>query len=210
MHWQQPLSRTRRQRYGPPRTAPGTRIRRTPRGRISGRTRSTRRSRRTSGSPWRARRAAGSSSPGRLPRSTRPTTPSRRAGTADFQEGERRADQHELVELRSAAAVPDAVRGATKCGNCARERHTTTSSGGPGSRAPGAARSRHNLVEHRRRRRRRREHVELPGRREDDRPGVHHPVMAAVVRTQIMQAGAIGDPYGSGVRTIWWVYGVGP
>jgi hypothetical protein len=30
------------------------------------------------------------------------------------------------------------------------------------------------------------------------------------VQTQITQAGAIGDPYGSGVRTIWWVYGVGP
>ena len=24
------------------------------------------------------------------------------------------------------------------------------------------------------------------------------------------QAGAIGDPYGSGIRTVWWVYGVGP
>jgi hypothetical protein len=35
-------------------------------------------------------------------------------------------------------------------------------------------------------------------------------VPAAVVRTQITQAGAIGDPYGSGIRTTWWVYGVGP
>ena len=26
----------------------------------------------------------------------------------------------------------------------------------------------------------------------------------------ITQAGALGDPYGSGVRTVWWVYGVGP
>ena len=32
----------------------------------------------------------------------------------------------------------------------------------------------------------------------------------AKVRTDITQAGAIGDPYGSGVRTVWWVYGVGP
>ena len=35
-------------------------------------------------------------------------------------------------------------------------------------------------------------------------------VSAAVVRSQITQAGALGDPYGSGTRTTWWVYGVGP
>ena len=35
-------------------------------------------------------------------------------------------------------------------------------------------------------------------------------VPAAVVRSQITQAGALGDPYGSGIRTTWWVYGVGP
>jgi hypothetical protein len=31
-----------------------------------------------------------------------------------------------------------------------------------------------------------------------------------VIRSQITQAGALGDPYGSGIRTTWWVYGVGP
>ncbi len=41
-------------------------------------------------------------------------------------------------------------------------------------------------------------------------PAFQSPVTAAVVRSQITQAGALGDPYGSGVRTIWWVYGVGP
>jgi hypothetical protein len=35
-------------------------------------------------------------------------------------------------------------------------------------------------------------------------------VVAAKVETEITQAGALGDPYGSGVRTVWWVYGVGP
>jgi hypothetical protein len=35
-------------------------------------------------------------------------------------------------------------------------------------------------------------------------------VLAAEVRTDIAQAGALGDPYGSGVRWTWWVYGVGP
>jgi hypothetical protein len=30
------------------------------------------------------------------------------------------------------------------------------------------------------------------------------------VRSQIVQAGALGDPYGSGIRTVWWVRGVGP
>ncbi|MDP8942566.1 MAG: hypothetical protein M3N16_00345 [Actinomycetota bacterium] len=35
-------------------------------------------------------------------------------------------------------------------------------------------------------------------------------VVAARVRSDITQAGAIGDPYGSGIRTVWWVYGVGP
>ena len=33
---------------------------------------------------------------------------------------------------------------------------------------------------------------------------------AAKIWSQITQAGALGDPYGSGIRTTWWVYGVGP
>jgi hypothetical protein len=41
-------------------------------------------------------------------------------------------------------------------------------------------------------------------------PAFPNPVTAAVVRSQVTQAGALGDPYGSGVRTTWWVYGVGP
>ena len=41
-------------------------------------------------------------------------------------------------------------------------------------------------------------------------PAFTQPVTAAKVQTQITQAGALGDPYGSGVRTVWWVYGVGP
>ncbi len=41
-------------------------------------------------------------------------------------------------------------------------------------------------------------------------PAFPNGVTAAKVRTQITQAGAIGDPYGSGFRTTWWVYGVGP
>jgi hypothetical protein len=41
-------------------------------------------------------------------------------------------------------------------------------------------------------------------------PAFPMPVTAAKVQTQITQAGALGDPYGSGVRTVWWVYGVGP
>jgi hypothetical protein len=41
-------------------------------------------------------------------------------------------------------------------------------------------------------------------------PAFPNGVRAAVVRTNIAQSGALGDPYGSGVRTTWWVYGVGP
>jgi hypothetical protein len=41
-------------------------------------------------------------------------------------------------------------------------------------------------------------------------PAFPMPVMAAKISSQITQAGALGDPYGSGVRTTWWVYGVGP
>jgi len=41
-------------------------------------------------------------------------------------------------------------------------------------------------------------------------PAFSAPVRAAKIRADISQAGAIGDPYGSGVRTVWWVYGVGP
>jgi hypothetical protein len=35
-------------------------------------------------------------------------------------------------------------------------------------------------------------------------------IVAAKVESRITQAGAIGDPFGSGVRTVWWVRGVGP
>jgi hypothetical protein len=41
-------------------------------------------------------------------------------------------------------------------------------------------------------------------------PAFQGPVVAAKVRTEVTQAGALGDPYGSGIRTVWWVYGVGP
>ena len=41
-------------------------------------------------------------------------------------------------------------------------------------------------------------------------PAFAAPVIAAKVRTEIVQTGALGDPYGSGVRFVWWVYGVGP
>ena len=41
-------------------------------------------------------------------------------------------------------------------------------------------------------------------------PAFDHAVTAAKIRSQITQAGALGDPYGSGIRTTWWVYGVGP
>jgi hypothetical protein len=41
-------------------------------------------------------------------------------------------------------------------------------------------------------------------------PAFPNGVLAAAVRTQIAQAGALGDPYGSGIRTTWWVRGVGP
>jgi hypothetical protein len=41
-------------------------------------------------------------------------------------------------------------------------------------------------------------------------PAFPQPVLAAKVRSQITQAGALGDPYGSGIRTTWWLYGVGP
>ena len=41
-------------------------------------------------------------------------------------------------------------------------------------------------------------------------PAFPHPVRASVVESQITQGGALGDPYGSGTRTVWWVRGVGP
>src|SRR5215207_6378789 len=41
-------------------------------------------------------------------------------------------------------------------------------------------------------------------------PAFPMPVLAAKIRSEISQAGALGDPFGSGIRTVWWVYGVGP
>lgn len=41
-------------------------------------------------------------------------------------------------------------------------------------------------------------------------PAFPNGIEAAKVESQVTQAGAIGDPFGSGVRTVWWVRGVGP
>ena len=41
-------------------------------------------------------------------------------------------------------------------------------------------------------------------------PAFSEPVVAAKIRSEITQVGALGDPYGTGIRTVWWVYGVGP
>ena len=41
-------------------------------------------------------------------------------------------------------------------------------------------------------------------------PAFPQGVEAAKVQSRITQAGALGDPFGSGLRTVWWVYGVGP
>lgn len=41
-------------------------------------------------------------------------------------------------------------------------------------------------------------------------PAFPHGVTAAVVRSEIAVAGTPGDDYGSGTRTTWFVYGVGP
>jgi hypothetical protein len=35
-------------------------------------------------------------------------------------------------------------------------------------------------------------------------------IEAAKVESRVTQAGALGDPFGSGLRTVWWVRGVGP
>jgi hypothetical protein len=48
------------------------------------------------------------------------------------------------------------------------------------------------------------------GREQITVPAFPQPVTAVKVRSDITQAGALGDPWGSGVRTVWWVYGVGP
>ena len=41
-------------------------------------------------------------------------------------------------------------------------------------------------------------------------PAFPQPLDAAVVESSVTQTGALGDPYGSGSRTVWWVRGVGP
>ena len=41
-------------------------------------------------------------------------------------------------------------------------------------------------------------------------PAFPQGVLAARIRSEVTQVGALGDPYGTGIRTVWWVYGVGP
>ena len=51
---------------------------------------------------------------------------------------------------------------------------------------------------------------EYVGREAVTVPAFPMPISAAKLRSDITHAGALGDPYGSGVRWTWWVYGVGP
>ena len=48
------------------------------------------------------------------------------------------------------------------------------------------------------------------GRQRVTVPAFPQGIEAAVVRSEVSQAGALGDPFGTGVRTVWWVRGVGP
>ena len=48
------------------------------------------------------------------------------------------------------------------------------------------------------------------GRRIVKVPAFPQGVSASGIESDVSQAGALGDPFGSGVRTVWWVYGVGP
>jgi hypothetical protein len=48
------------------------------------------------------------------------------------------------------------------------------------------------------------------GRSKVSVPAFPVPLDAAVVESSVTQTGALGDPYGSGSRTVWWVRGVGP
>lgn len=41
-------------------------------------------------------------------------------------------------------------------------------------------------------------------------PAFPRGVLAAKIETELAQAGALGDPFGSGIRTVWWARGVGP
>ncbi len=66
------------------------------------------------------------------------------------------------------------------------------------------------MDEHRRRRGRLTSVSRYVGREQITVPAFPAPVVAAKVRSDITHAGALGDPYGSGVRTVWWVHGVGP
>ena len=48
------------------------------------------------------------------------------------------------------------------------------------------------------------------GRAKVSVPAFPAPLDAAMVESSVTQTGALGDPYGSGSRTVWWVRGVGP
>ena len=108
--------------------------------------------------------------------------------------------------------VPDPVRRRSRIVRQQPREHVLQRDlGRAGTRARRAGPEGHELGRDGRRAERRRELERLSRHRVGHRAGVpDKPVIAAKIRSQITQAGALGDPYGSGVRTIWWVYGVGP
>ena len=109
------------------------------------------------------------------------------------------------------AAFPILCAIARRSATTASRARTTTSSGAARAGARRAAAEGHELDEHGRRRRttsRARPTISA-SRRSPCRRSRRRSSRRRCGR-EITQAGALGDPYGSGVRTVWWVYGVGP
>ena len=108
------------------------------------------------------------------------------------------------------AGVPDPLRETAQCGNSPREHVLQRDLGDPRARCsrsrcfgarPGRAPAGRRTTS-----------AARTGTSEPSRSGARllAPVRGREGAVEITQVGALGDPYGSGVRTVWWVYGVGP
>ena len=132
-------------------------------------------------------------------------------GTDRVPGNELRPRQHGLVEQPAAGDVSDPVLDLPPSAATALRARTTRSSGAAARRVLAAPLLAGRVDDDGWCRRRRLElDRDYLGYENVTVPAFPAPVKAAKVRTEITQAGALGDPYGSGVRTVWWVYGVGP
>ena len=133
------------------------------------------------------------------------------AGTVSFQETSAGSSTRTGRATRRRRRSRSSARPPTQCGNSLASTSTTSSGAAASPVLAEPLLERHDVDDApAARRTTSRARRGTSARRTSPCPRSRPPSRRRRCAREITQAGALGDPYGSGVRTVWWVYGVGP